>query len=560
MIKDYPIGDCIVDPINPRRLDTANLSDEDERRIAELAQSIAEHGVMTALLGRRLDDGKIGIRAGQRRLIASRRLGLEKLPVDIRDASDEEGLVEALTEQLQREDLHPLDEAAAYEELVGSPAIAQAHAVEALAVRIGKSSAYVRSRLQLRRLAPKAEAAYRAGDIDLTRAFYLARIPSTRVQEQILGKALEVDQIGDRPSARQVHLAIVQKHTFDLMKASFDPEDASLVPSAGSDGRCSTCPDNTATKPELFDDLTAGPLGVCTNSECWSGKTDAAFAREVAAAKSTGKYAKVLDAKQSAAVFDPWGVPKHDSGYVRLDDKRWDPTSNTDKTYRKIVAGDLKSGAIKPVLAKGPDGSAIELVTRKAVDGIVHREAAPARARAAQTAEDNRAAKAAHDMERELAGRLIVECVKAAATKGGDAIALRIALTGMMTFELEDEVAAAIAVKDAADAKARAAKLTLPQLRQVLVGAALYNTDSLVGGELRPELKEACKLLGVDVKAQRKKLEHWHREGKFDDAIERANATQRQIEEERKRRDLDKRIAANSSKPTKRTKKSKARA
>lgn len=554
MSTTFPIGEVKVSPVNPRPLDLHNLSDEDEAKIEELRQSIAEHGILQAPIGRR-ENGHIGLAVGQRRLIAARRGGLKEIPVDVRQLDDAQMLRLALTEQLQREKLHPLDEAVAYEELLGSPGLAQAGAVAALGASIGKPAEYIRGRLQLRRLAPKAEAAFRAGDIDLKRAFYLSRIPSTKVQEQVLGKALVKDPIGDQPSARQVLAVIQQSHTFDLTRASFDPEDTTLVPACGGShsGRCSECPSNTATTPELFDDLKGGPLGVCTDENGFRAKTDAAFERETIKAKATGKFAKVLDAKQSAAVFDPWGSPKYDSGYVRLEDKRWDATSNTEKTYRKIVAAELKSGAIKPVLAKGPDGSAIELITRKAVEGIVHREAAAPAAKAARekTAEENRTTKADHDFERELAGRLIVDCVKATATKGGDAIALRIALNGMMTFELEDEVAAAIAVKDAADAKARAAKLTLPQLRQVLVGAALYNTDSLVGGELRPELVEACKLLGVDVKVVRKTLLR----GRTDYPATDVGGVAA------KRADLEKRIAANSTKrATKKKSKKRARA
>ncbi len=550
MSTTFPIGEVKVSPVNPRPLDPNNLSDEDEAKIEELRQSIAEHGILQPPIGRR-ENGHIGLAVGQRRLVAARRAGLKEIPVELRDLDDAAMLRLALTEQLQRVKLHPLDEAAAYEELVGSPGLAQAGTIAALGISIGKSPEYIRGRLQLRRLAPKAEAAFRAGDLDLTRAFYLARIPSTKVQEQLLGKALEKDAIGDQPSARQVLAVIHQSHTFDLMKASFDAEDASLVPGCGgSDGRCSSCPSNTATTPELFDDVKAGPLGVCTDENGFRAKTNAAFDRAAVAAKTTGKFAKVLDAKQSASVFDPWGSPKHDSGYVRLEDKRWDATSNKETTYRKIIAAELKSGAIKPVLAKGPDGSAVELITRKAVEGVVHRETQSPKAKAARekAADENRATKADHDFERELAGRLIVDCVKAAATKGGDAIALRLAMRAIV-FELDDEVAAAIAVRDAADARARAAKLTLPQLRQVIIAGALYNSDSLIGGELRPELLEACKLLGVDAKATRKGLLDARRQYPATDvggvAVRRA--------------DLEKRIAANSSKPRKPSSKKKAK-
>jgi len=502
VIQDIPIEKCEVDSQNPRE-----TFDEDE--LDALGAAMQAYGQLTPCIGRKLASGRIGLFVGQRRLRAAERIGLPMLRVDVIDVPDEAGALErALVEQTQREDLHPLEEAAAYETLLGSPDLAEAGAVAKLADRFGKSPGYIRGRLQLLKLSPKARKAFGAGEIDLTRAFALARIPSTKVQEQVLGKALDEKAWDtDEPAtARQLLRVIQEEHQHDLGKAPFDTADTTLVPAAGNGGSCLGCPDNTATRPELFDDVKAGPLGVCTNGACYRSKVDANYGREAKTAKESGEFAKVLDPGQSAKVFQVYNTGRfglrHDAGYVDLDEKHYSYQTGREQKWSTVVAEDIKKGAVKPVLAQRPDGTTATLLPSKAAHAIADRvEKVGKHSPAMSPAEKKKRQeeKRENDLLRSVAGAAVRECVKAAASKGEAAI-LQIAITQAHLYDLDEDLAGIIGVKDGNELQDKAAKLTVAQLRQGIVASALQGSDMLTGGEIRGELKATCKLLGVDLK------------------------------------------------------------
>ncbi|MCC6763320.1 MAG: ParB/RepB/Spo0J family partition protein [Deltaproteobacteria bacterium] len=119
-----------------------------EGPLAELAASIRVQGVIQPLLVRRLADGDFELVAGERRLRAAERAGLTHVPVYVRDLSDGESLELALVENLQRDDLSPLEEAAAYQRLINEFGLTQ----EKVAERVGKSRPAVANSLRLLRL------------------------------------------------------------------------------------------------------------------------------------------------------------------------------------------------------------------------------------------------------------------------------------------------------------------------------------------------------------------------------------------------------------------------
>jgi ParB family chromosome partitioning protein len=120
----------------------------DEAALNELADSIREHGVVQPIVVRSLDDGFFQIIAGERRWRASQRAGLARIPAVIRDAGEHAALELALIENLQREDLNPMEEAQAYERLIVDFGMTQ----EDVARHIGKSRATVANMLRLLRL------------------------------------------------------------------------------------------------------------------------------------------------------------------------------------------------------------------------------------------------------------------------------------------------------------------------------------------------------------------------------------------------------------------------
>jgi ParB family chromosome partitioning protein len=130
--------------LNPRQ----PRSDFDEDTLAELANSIRAKGVIQPLLVRPREGGGYELVAGERRLRAAERVGLSRVPVVVREVSDAESLELAVIENVQRDDLSPIEEAVAYQRLLDE----FGHTQEELAERVGKSRPAVANALRLLRL------------------------------------------------------------------------------------------------------------------------------------------------------------------------------------------------------------------------------------------------------------------------------------------------------------------------------------------------------------------------------------------------------------------------
>jgi len=126
----------------------------DEEALNELADSIRAHGVIQPIVVQPLPDSFFQIIAGERRWRASQRAGLLRIPAIIREVGAESSLEIALIENLQREDLNPIEEAQAFEKLIVDLGLTQ----EEVAIRVGKSRATVTNTLRLLRLPPEVQA------------------------------------------------------------------------------------------------------------------------------------------------------------------------------------------------------------------------------------------------------------------------------------------------------------------------------------------------------------------------------------------------------------------
>ena len=132
--------------IEPNRDQPRKIFDEDA--LAELADSIAKHGVIQPLLVRPMPDGSYQLVAGERRWRASRMAGLTEVPVVIKELSDDEAMALALIENLQREDLNAIEEAQGIKALIDTLSLTQDEAAE----RVGKSRPAVANALRLLKL------------------------------------------------------------------------------------------------------------------------------------------------------------------------------------------------------------------------------------------------------------------------------------------------------------------------------------------------------------------------------------------------------------------------
>jgi ParB family chromosome partitioning protein len=138
----------------------------DEEALEELAASIRSQGLMQPLVVRPLDDQRFEIIAGERRWRAAQRAGLDRVPALVRSLDDQSALALALIENVQREDLSPLEEAAALERLMTTFSLTQSQAAEA----VGKQRATVANLLRLLRLGSEARRLLERGDLTMGHA------------------------------------------------------------------------------------------------------------------------------------------------------------------------------------------------------------------------------------------------------------------------------------------------------------------------------------------------------------------------------------------------------
>ena len=152
----------------------------DEARLDELAQSIRSHGVIQPILVRRVGD-RTEIIAGERRWRAAQRAGLLKVPVVYRDVDDEHLLEVALIENIQREDLNPIEEAQAYRRLADEFQMSQ----EAIALAVGKDRATVANYMRLLKLSGEVRSDLASGALTMGHARALIGLADEAAQRRI---------------------------------------------------------------------------------------------------------------------------------------------------------------------------------------------------------------------------------------------------------------------------------------------------------------------------------------------------------------------------------------
>ncbi len=171
----------------------------DEASLDELAESIRQQGVMQPVLVRPLADGRYEIIAGERRWRAARRAGLQDLPAVVREVPDESALAMALIENIQRENLNPLEEAAGIQRLIDE--FRMTHEVAAQAV--GRSRSAVSNLLRLLALPAAVQALIMGGRLDMGHGRALLALPSAQQQLEA-AEAVAHKQLSVRETERLV--------------------------------------------------------------------------------------------------------------------------------------------------------------------------------------------------------------------------------------------------------------------------------------------------------------------------------------------------------------------
>lgn len=171
----------------------------DEDGLDELAASIGEVGILQPVVVRPLEDGTFALIAGERRWRAARRAGVAEVPAVVRTADDRSSLTEALIENLQRRDLTPMEEAAAFHQLLEDHGMTH----DQVATAVGKSRPTVSNTLRLLQLPAPIQGLVERGQLSAGHARALLGLEDTAYAEHIAGRAIE-----EGWSVRQVEEAV----------------------------------------------------------------------------------------------------------------------------------------------------------------------------------------------------------------------------------------------------------------------------------------------------------------------------------------------------------------
>lgn len=190
-VKELPVSQISPNRYQPRTI-------FQENKIEELAQTIRTHGIIQPIIVRKMTEGQFEIIAGERRWRAVQSLGWLTIPAIVKQFNDTETASVALIENLQREELTPIEEAVAYAKLIELHNLTQ----EALAQRLGKGQSTIANKLRLLKLPEEVQDSIRQKLITErhARALISLKIPQKQVEllHEIIEKNLNVKQTEDR--------------------------------------------------------------------------------------------------------------------------------------------------------------------------------------------------------------------------------------------------------------------------------------------------------------------------------------------------------------------------
>lgn len=180
-IVEIPLTEVRSNPYQPRK-------EFDEQSLTELADSIKEHGIIQPIIVKKSIKG-YEIVAGERRTRASKMAGKETIPAIIKEYSDQEMMEIALLENIQRENLNPIDEATAFSKIIESTGLTQ----EAIAKKFGKSRSYITNLLGLLKLPDKTKNYVTENKISMGHARVLSKISDEDKVNELANKIIEDD-------------------------------------------------------------------------------------------------------------------------------------------------------------------------------------------------------------------------------------------------------------------------------------------------------------------------------------------------------------------------------
>lgn len=263
----------------------------DNNAICYLAESMEEHGLLQPITVRPVDDN-YEIVAGERRYRAAKQLNWITIPAIVREVTNDEMLEVQVLENLQREDINPMDEAAAFATLI------KKEDIEWLAARIHKSTRYVQDRLKLNNLSRLGKILLSKCHLPLGHAVLISKL-TPEYQMKALKECFPMIDFEDDTEYQWEEEEQICKVTLNELKdeinnffayfdkAKFDPADKFLNKEAGA---CTECPHRTINNLLLFSDITSEDR--CTNSSCFHAKNEQQVINNIEQAKRLHKGIK----------------------------------------------------------------------------------------------------------------------------------------------------------------------------------------------------------------------------------------------------------------------------
>lgn len=350
--KHLPLDAIIAHPQIRRYFDEAKLN--------ELAQSIREKGVIEPVIVRRVHsenphlkgDERYCIVAGERRWRASKLAGQATIPAIIRDLDDKAALEIQVTENVQRADLHPIEEANGFEALREKCD----YSVADIAAKIGRPEKYVYHRLRLLDLPEATQEALWSGKIKLSQALVIAKLlENPKDQAEVTKEILKKDRWRDLETEARLTEYIQREYLTLLSSAAFSTKDANLVPRAGA---CTACTKRTGAQSLLFEEEFK-KKDTCLDRACFQAKQKAFVEIEIDKAKEAG--VKVLSKTETEKLFPyssssslGWEAEKT---YARLDDKV--SADSKKRTYGQLLGKEAE------VILAVRDNQLVKLVEKK---------------------------------------------------------------------------------------------------------------------------------------------------------------------------------------------------
>ncbi len=340
---NLPLAVLTESKTNPRRI-------FEDAALKELADSIRSQGVLSPLLVRPLNERSFEIVAGARRYRAAKMAEAESVPVRIVQLTDAQALEMSIVENLQRRDVHPLEEARGYVALLHLEE--PKYSIEQIAAKCGKHPGYVLARTRLAELVPAVVEAFSKDEIGIGHALLLAKLQPQQ-QEQALAACYQ-EQYGSASKSKRILLPVRNlqqwiEHNIllELASAPFSKQDAQLVPDAGS---CMDCPKRTGHNTLLFEGM-ATRHDSCTSPDCYQMKVNAHVAKIIAAkpklVQITTAYGK--PAEGSAAIPRNKYVEIRQDKPQKKEQRDWPEYKTCQFTSEAIVTEGSEKGELRRV-------------------------------------------------------------------------------------------------------------------------------------------------------------------------------------------------------------------